>query len=100
MFKEHDVTLPGFKYEQCKLRELSIKQLKNAPSSDDPIDLMFYAIECGLFNDKGDKVITTDYTIDDFIEACPQSYIGILADAFSELNSPDDEQAIATAKNS
>lgn len=100
MFKKLPVTLPGFKYEECNLRELSIKQLRDAPTSEDPIDLMFYAIECGLFNDKGDKVITSDYTIDKFIEDCPQSYIGILADAFSALNSPDDEQALSTAKNS
>lgn len=100
MFKKLEVNLPGFKYETCFLRELSIKQLRDVPKSDEPIDLMFYAVECGLLNDKGDKIINSEYTIDNFIEDCPQSYIGILADAFSELNTPDENQVLATAKNS
>lgn len=100
MFKKLPITLPGFKYEQCQLRELSIKQLKEAPTADDPIDLMFYFVECGLLNDKGDKVITSDYTIDSFIEDCPQSFLDILADAFEQLNNPDDKQALEVAKNS
>lgn len=99
MFKTIPITLPGFKYPNCKLRELSIKQLKDAPTGE-PIEIMFYAVECGLLNDKGDKVINSDYTIDKFIEDCPQSYIAILAEAFEELNSPDDAQALAAAKNS
>lgn len=100
MFKTLPVKLTGFKYENCQLRELSIKQLKDVPQDKEPIELMFYAVECGLLNDKGDKVITSDYTIDDFIEDCPQSFIGILAEAFEQLNNPDDKQALEVAKNS
>lgn len=100
MFKTLPITLPGFKYEKCQLRELSIKQLKEVPESGNAIDTMFYAVECGLLNDKGDKVITPDYPIEKFIEECPQSFIAILADAFEALNNPDDKQVLETAKNS
>tara|TARA_B100001059_G_scaffold219112_1_gene239920 strand:- start:752 stop:1051 length:300 start_codon:yes stop_codon:yes gene_type:complete len=99
MFKEIEVSFPGFKYPECKLRELSISQLRRAPEGD-AFETMLYAVECGLYNAAGDKVITSEYTLDNFTDDCPQSFIEKLASAFEELNSPNDEQALEVAKNS
>lgn len=99
MFKQVSIELPGFKYPVCTLKELSIKQLRNAPKDGDDYALMLYAVECGLFNDAGDKVINEQFTIEQFEEIAPQSYIEVLAEAFTKLNAPSDQEALEIAKN-
>ena len=102
MFKKIKVNLPGFKYPVCYLRELSINELNQTYKMNDvsDLDLMLFAIDCGLLNEAGDKVFNGEYTIDTFANEVGSSMINTLSDAFTELNTVDDEKALEIAKNS
>ena len=100
-FKREKVELPGFKYPVVYVKELSILQLARMQGAkvDNQFDLFLKGIATSLVNEAGDKVITQEYTIDDFASEIPQSYVNALADAFAKLNGTDDDKALETAKN-
>jgi hypothetical protein len=101
MFKKIKVNLPGFKYPVCYLRELSISQLNEAYKQEDGTDLdtVLFALKCGLLNEAGDKVFNAEYTVEEFADESPGTFILKLSDAFTKLNVMDDEKALKTAKN-
>lgn len=103
-FKKVKVELAGFKYPVCYLREMSIRQLnelyKGQTEDKSDLDLLLDSLKYTLVNEAGDKVITADYTVDDFADDVPQSSIFALSEAFTKLNGTDEEQAIDLAKNS
>lgn len=102
-FKKIKVELPGFKYPVVFVRELSIRQLnevyKNQASGTE-LDLLLNSFKHTLVNEAGDKIINNDYTIDQFADEVPQSYLVKLSDAFAQLNGEDEAATMERAKNS
>lgn len=102
VFKKTEVALPGFKYPKVFVKELSVKQLREIQKKkfEDDIEMFLTSLSYCLVNEQGDRVITPEYTIDQFSEELPQSYINTLSEAFAKLNGADDEKALDLAKNS
>lgn len=102
IFKKIEVEIPGFKYPKVFVKELSVRQLRDIQKKtfEDDIEMFLYSLSQCLVNEQGDKVINEDYTIDNFAEEFPQSYVNILSKAFADLNGAEDEKAMNLAKNS
>lgn len=81
---------------------MTIAQARKVPKAagEDGLDILFYIVENTLFNEAGDHVISDKYTIDEFAESVPQSYINLIAEAIQKLNSDTDEKQLEVAKNS
>lgn len=101
-FKKIKVSIPGFKYETVYVQELSLRQMNeiNKATYESDFDMFLASLAVSLVNEAGDRIITNEYTIDDFADAIPQSYIGTLSDAFTELNGGTEEKELESAKKS
>ena len=101
-FNKLKVDMPGFKYPFVFVQELSIKQVNEIQKKkfESDVDAFLGSLALCMINEAGDLIVTNDYTIDDFASDVPQSYVSRLADAFTALNSSDDEKDIETAKKS
>jgi hypothetical protein len=101
MFKQVDVTLPGFKYPKCILRELTMAQMRECGQkhADDDTEALLFMVEKGLRNEAGDLVFNESFTMQTFLNESPQSYFEILGQAVKELNDWTDEQELEIAKN-
>jgi len=102
LFKKIAVKIEGFKYPTVYIKELSVKQVREMSKQnfDNDIDSFLFGLSHCLINEQGDKVINADYTSEQLAEELPQSYMNKLADAFSKINSDDEETALELAKNS
>lgn len=102
MFKTIEISLPDYKFEKVLIKELSIRQLSQVYKSQDQneVDLLLTALSFALCDITGKRIITDDYTIDDFADELPQSYFARLADAYAQLNVSDEDKQLDLAKKS
>jgi hypothetical protein len=91
MFKKVPILLKGYKSEKFALKELSIAKAKKVMAKEgDDLDVLLAALEHSLIYEDGERVITDKYTLEDFEDDIPQSYLLDLADAYKKLNDIDE----------
>ncbi len=91
MFKKIPVELKGFRNESFFLKELSIAKLKKVMAvNGDDLDTLLEALKYSLEDDKGNKVVSESYSIEQLTDDLPQSYLNDLAEAYAELSAVDE----------